>query len=70
MVPMFTVIRSAEEEPGSAPAASPRLPRSTSPWSPGQPSYPAQEFPTAPAEGARRPRPISTRFEPLQDEGT
>ena len=46
MVPMFTVIRSTEEEPDSAPAASPRLPRSTSPWSPGRPSYPTQEFPT------------------------
>jgi hypothetical protein len=37
-VPVFTVIRSTKEEPDSVPAASPRLPRSTSPWSPGQPS--------------------------------
>ena len=35
-VPVFTVIRSTKEEPDSVPAASPRLPRSTSPWSPGQ----------------------------------
>ena len=46
MVPVFTVIRSTKEEPDSAPAASPRLPRSISPWSPGRPSYPAQELPT------------------------
>jgi hypothetical protein len=35
-VPVFTVIRSTKEEPDSIPAASPRLPRGTSPWSPGQ----------------------------------
>jgi hypothetical protein len=69
MVPVFTVIRSTEEEPDSAPAASPRLPRSTSPWSPGRPSYPAQELPTD-SVGAHRSRPISTRFEPVQDKGT
>jgi len=45
MVPVFTAIRSTEEEPDSAPAASPRLPRSTSPWSPGRPSYTTQKFP-------------------------
>ena len=45
-VPAFTVIRSMKEEPSSIPAASPRLPRSTSPWSPGQSSKPTQEFPT------------------------
>ena len=28
MVPVFTVVRSTEEEPDSVPAASPRLPRS------------------------------------------
>ena len=33
-VPTFTVIRSTKEEPNSVPAASPRLPRSTSPWPP------------------------------------
>jgi hypothetical protein len=47
-VPVFTVIRSMKEEPDSVPAASPRLPRSTSPWSPGQSSKPTQEFPTKP----------------------
>jgi hypothetical protein len=44
-VPLFTVIRSAEEEPGSAPAASPRLPRSTSPWSPSRSSKASQRVP-------------------------
>ncbi len=53
MVPMFTVIRSTKEEPDSAPAASPRLPRSTSPWSPGRPTYPAREFPTIDARWVR-----------------
>jgi hypothetical protein len=33
-VPVFTAIRSTKKEPSSAPAASPRLPRSTSPWPP------------------------------------
>ncbi len=38
MVPVFTVIRSMKEEPDFAPAASPRLPRSTSSWpSPAHP---------------------------------
>lgn len=31
-VPVFTAIRPAREEPSSIPAASPRLPRCTSPW--------------------------------------
>jgi hypothetical protein len=35
-VPVFTAIRSTKEEPSSIPAASPRLPRSTSPWPPGR----------------------------------
>ena len=35
-----------KEEPDSVPAASPRLPRSISPWSPGRSSKPTQEFPT------------------------
>ena len=42
---MFTVIRSAKEEPDSVPAASPRLPRSTSPWSPGQSSKASRRVP-------------------------
>jgi hypothetical protein len=37
-VPVFTAIRSTEEEPDFVPAASPRLPRSTSPWPPAEPS--------------------------------
>ena len=34
-VPVFTVVRSAEEEPGCVPAASPRVRRRPSPWPPG-----------------------------------
>ena len=45
-VPVFTVIRLMKEEPDSVPAASPRLPRSTSPWSPGRSPKPAWEFST------------------------
>src|SRR4051812_33968814 len=56
-VPVFTVIRSTKEEPDSVPAASPRLPRSTSPWSPGQPlnTSPGVPRPTN-RTGARRSR--------------
>ena len=36
-VPVFTAIRSTKEEPDFVPAASPRLPRSTSPWPPTEP---------------------------------
>jgi hypothetical protein len=64
-VPVFTVIRSAKEEPDSVPAASPQLPRSTSPWSPGQPLNANQGVPR-PQAGANRSRPISARFEPVQ----
>jgi hypothetical protein len=48
-VPVLTVIRSTKVEPDSVPAASPRLPRSTSPWSPGQPlnANPGVPRPTA-----------------------
>jgi len=42
---MFTAIRSTKEEPDFAPAASPRLPRSTSPWPPCGKCEPAREFP-------------------------
>ena len=66
-VPVFTATRSAKEEPSSIPAASPRLPRSTSPWPPGQPSKTSQGVPR-PAIGqaaARRSRPLSARFEPV-----
>jgi hypothetical protein len=64
-VPVFTAIRSTEEEPDSVPAASPRLPRSTPPWSPGQPPKNSPGVPCARA-GAHRSRPISARFEPVQ----
>jgi hypothetical protein len=53
-VPVFTVIRSMKEEPDSVPAASPRLPRSPSPWSPGQSLKPIQEFPTQKRNGLGR----------------
>jgi hypothetical protein len=64
-VPTFTVIRSTEEEPDSVPAASPQLPRSTSPWSPGQPLNASPEVPR-PQAGAHRSRPVSARFEPVR----
>jgi hypothetical protein len=65
-VPMFTAIRSTKEEPDSVPAASPRLPRSTSPWSPGQPPKAAPGVPRpACSAGTHRSRPLSTRFEPV-----
>jgi len=73
-VPTFTVIRSTKEEPNSVPAASPRLPRSTSPWPPGRhpqdhPGVPPTSTNTA-ARGTHRTRPISARFgagKPLRD---
>jgi hypothetical protein len=69
-VPVFTVIRSTKEEPDFVPAASPRLPRSTSPWPPAEPpmdrsGVPRTAEPAWPAgrwSGARRSRPISARF--------
>jgi hypothetical protein len=67
-VPAFTVIRSTKEEPSSIPAASPRLPRSTSPWPPKADTHtPARKFPapTLTGTGAHRARPISARFEPV-----
>jgi len=44
-VPVFTAARSTEEEPGSAPAASPRLRRRPSAWPPRTRVPPAQEVP-------------------------
>jgi hypothetical protein len=63
-VPVFTAIRSSEEEPSYVPAASPRLPRSTSPWPPGShsPNHPGVPRPVMKGAGARRSRPISARF--------
>ena len=42
--PVFTVIRSTDEGP-TLPCGITTVTRSTSPWSPGRPTYPAQEFP-------------------------
>ena len=64
-VPVFTAIRSTKEEPGFVPAASPRLPRSTSPWPPAEPpmNQPGVPRPSPWSRaGARRSRPISARF--------
>ena len=61
-VPAFTVIRSTKEEPSSVPAASPRLPRSTSPWPPGTDTHmPAREFPARPRRHGCAPRPAHIR---------
>jgi len=66
-VPTFTVIRSTKEEPNSVPAASPRLPRSTSPWPPRptSTSRPGSSPLRLSRTGAHRARPISARFEPV-----
>src|ERR1039458_5734165 len=70
-VPAFTVIRSTKEEPSSTPAASPRLPRSTSPWPPGpaSASLPGSSPHHHTGTGAHRARPVSTRFEPVAGAG-
>ena len=73
-VPVFTAVRSTKEEPSCAPAASPRLPRSTSPWPPGRhpqdhPGVPPTSTNTA-GRVTHRTRPISARFgagKPLRD---
>ena len=67
-VPVFTAIRSTKEEPSSAPAASPRLPRSTSPWPPGRHPHARPGVPRSVMKGtgARRSRPLSARFEPVK----
>ena len=64
-VPVFTVIRSAKEEPDCAPAASPRVRCRHSPWPPG-PAHPhGPEVPAASIHsGTHRARPASARFEP------
>ena len=66
-VPVFTVIRSTKEEPSSIPAASPRLPRSTSPWPPGTTPtcLPGSSPSRRNGTGVHRARPISARFEPV-----
>jgi hypothetical protein len=64
-VPVFTAVRSAEEEPGCVPAASPRVRRSPSPWPPGvQSQLPRRESRRVNTGGTRRVRPRSTRLEP------
>jgi hypothetical protein len=65
-VPVFTVIRSAEEEPGCVPAASPWVRRRLSPWPPGAAFVYLPEVPAALAgSGTRCARPPSARFEPV-----
>ncbi len=65
--PRSPVIRSTKEEPNSVPAASPRLPRSTSPWPPGptSASLPGSFLLRRNRPGAHRARPISARLEPV-----
>jgi hypothetical protein len=54
---VFTVIRLTKEEPGSVPAASPRLPRSSSSWPPGQPPKTSQRVPRPTTSGRVRAAP-------------
>jgi len=56
-VPVFTVIRSTEEEPDFVPAASPRLPRRTSPWPPGRQSETCRGVPHSDYRGRVRTAP-------------
>jgi hypothetical protein len=66
-VPVFTAIRSPKEEPGSAPAASPRVRRRSSPQPPVHQLHSSRKFLAATTTaGARRSRPVSARFEPVQ----
>ncbi len=66
MVPAFTVIRSAKEEPGCVPAASPQVRRRPSPWPPraAQGILPGSSRRKRPG-GTHRTRPRSARFEPV-----
>jgi hypothetical protein len=66
-VPVFTAAHSIEEEPGSAPAASPRLRRRPSPWPPRTWASPARGVPGSrarlPGRAAPGPDPPdSSRF--------
>src|SRR5262249_37898158 len=56
-VPVFTVIRSPKEEPGSAPAASLRVRRRPSPQPPGHQLHDSRKFP-ATGGGAPPPPPL------------
>ena len=63
--PCSLVDRSTKEAPGFTPAASPRLPRSTSPWPPGPAADNRPGVPSLPdiRTGTHRFRPRSARFE-------
>jgi hypothetical protein len=63
-VPVFTVIRSIEEEPDSAPAASPHLRRRPSARPPGHRLHDSRKFPHHQHGwlGTHRSQPTSTRF--------
>jgi len=65
-VPVFTVVRSTEEEPGCVPAASPRVRRRPSPWPAGA-RWPSNAGSSRRVNigGTRRARPRSARFEPV-----
>src|SRR3954470_6780052 len=69
--PCSLTIRSTKEEPNSVPAASPRLPRSTSPWPPDQTSTCPPEVPHRTIAGGCAPHPAHIRQvgagEPLRD---
>ena len=61
VVPVFTAVRLPKEEPGSTPAASPRVRRRPSPWPPRPASKPSPEdprHPCTPSGKAPRPAPI------------
>ena len=66
MVPVFTANRSISLASSFAPAASPRLRRRPSPWPPHRHAKPASESATRTGWPCTAPRPISTRFEPVQ----
>jgi hypothetical protein len=53
MVPTFTLDRSTGSTSSSAPAASPRLRRSSSPWPPGRRLRPTEELSARPVPNAR-----------------
>ena len=60
VVPTFTLNPSTGSVPSYAPATSPRLRRSSSPWPPGRRHQPAEEFPARPSRSGARcnPAPI------------
>jgi hypothetical protein len=62
---VFTAVHSIEEEPDSAPAASPRLRRRPSARPPRSGFTNPEEFSTITAVETRHSRPRSARFEPV-----